>query len=204
MEALEAYEYATAEFDRRIQAIKPDQWNAPVPSCPQWNVRALVNHVVSNHATVPVAVASAGTAVDGQGPGARPDAVDRLGDDPVGAWRTAREQARVALRAPGALDGSALSPYGAIGKVPMSFLVSMLTTDATTHAWDLARAIGADDKLHEELVEELHALIELAVPQMQDEGALFAPGTGLFAPPADVDPDAGVQVRLLALLGRRV
>jgi uncharacterized protein (TIGR03086 family) len=70
-----------------------------------------------------------------------------------------------------------------------------MTMDLTVHTWDLARAIGANEQLDEELVSDVLAFIEPQVDQLV--------GTGLFAPPIEVG-DADTQTRLLALLGRRV
>ncbi|HEX2297902.1 MAG TPA: maleylpyruvate isomerase N-terminal domain-containing protein, partial [Pseudonocardiaceae bacterium] len=48
-------QYATglAEFDRRVEAVAPDQWNNPTP-CTEWDVRALVNHLVTEQLWVPL------------------------------------------------------------------------------------------------------------------------------------------------------
>lgn len=67
--------------------------------------------------------------------------------------------------------------------------------DIAVHAWDLARAIGADETLGSELVEiSLTAadLVEASRPH------------GSFATPADatVPSDASEQTRLLHLVGR--
>jgi uncharacterized protein (TIGR03086 family) len=70
-----------------------------------------------------------------------------------------------------------------------------MTMDLTVHAWDLARGIGADERLDPELINEVLAFVE---PQ----GEQLA-GSGLFAPPVAVSDDADSQTRLLALLGRR-
>lgn len=67
--------------------------------------------------------------------------------------------------------------------------------DLTVHAWDLARGIKADERLDPELVSDVLAFIEPQVEQLA--------GSGLFAPPVRVSPDADPQTRLLALVGRR-
>jgi uncharacterized protein (TIGR03086 family) len=71
-----------------------------------------------------------------------------------------------------------------------------MALDLTVHAWDLARGIGADEHLDEQLVRDLLGFIEPHVDQLA--------GTGLFDPPIDVGEHADAQTRLLALLGRRV
>src|SRR5581483_10191843 len=42
---LELQERAAGEFGKRVDAVRDDQWSAPTP-CNEWNVRALVNHIV--------------------------------------------------------------------------------------------------------------------------------------------------------------
>ncbi|MEE2035508.1 TIGR03086 family protein, partial [Rhodococcus sp. CC-R104] len=62
------------------------------------------------------------------------------------------------------------------------------------HTWDLARAVGADDRLDSALVEAVWAEIE---PQRDMLAA-----SGLFAAPVPISDDAPVQDRLIALTGR--
>jgi mycothiol maleylpyruvate isomerase-like protein len=81
-----------------------------------------------------------------------------------------------------------------IGDRTGSELVSMRILDAAVHAWDLARAIGADERLHDEIVDFL-----LIYSRELDLG----PQQSAFAMTyADVPPNASPQVRLLQRLGR--
>ena len=67
----------------------------------------------------------------------------------------------------------------------------MRTFDNTIHGWDLARAIGADERIDLDLAD---AVYEWALPQRE---ALRA--SGAFAPEVEVRP----QARQMGLLGRR-
>lgn len=79
--------------------------------------------------------------------------------------------------------------------MPGRTLATWRCGDTAVHAWDLARAIGADDTLDAELVEWLW------VPLSAQGPALSA--TGLFKrSEAVVADDATLQDRLLHLLGR--
>ncbi len=177
---------AMDEFDRRVRAVRPDQWRDPTP-CTEWDVRALVDHLVVEQLWAPLLLGGAtiedvGDRFDG----------DQLGDDPVAAWESAAAAARAAFAAPGALLRSvALSN----GHRPADEYCHEMTMDLTVHAWDLARGIGADERLDEELVRDVLGFIEPRVEELV--------GTGLFAPPVAVGEDADAQTRLLALLGRR-
>jgi uncharacterized protein (TIGR03086 family) len=118
---------------------------------------------------------------------------DQLGADPVTAWAGAAAAAREAFAAPGVLRRSVELSYG---RRPAEGYCQEMTMDLTVHAWDLARAINADERLDEALVSDVLVFVEPQVDQWA--------GTGLFAPPVAVGDDADAQTRLLALLGRRV
>jgi uncharacterized protein (TIGR03086 family) len=71
---------AAEGFGRRITTVRPEQWGLPTP-CTGWDVRALVNHVVSGNRWTPELLAGhtisdVGDLLEG----------DLLGDDPVDAW----------------------------------------------------------------------------------------------------------------------
>lgn len=180
------YDKAMGEFDERVRNVRPDQWDKPTP-CAEWDVRQLVNHLVVEQLWAPLLLEGAtvedvGDRFDG----------DQLGDDPVAAWASAAAAAREAFAAPGALRRSVELSYG---RRPAEGYCQEMTMDLTVHAWDLARAIGADEQLDEGLVSDVLAFIEPQVDQLV--------GTGLFDPPVEVGDNADTQTRLLALLGRR-
>ncbi|HEX7097018.1 MAG TPA: TIGR03086 family metal-binding protein [Acidimicrobiales bacterium] len=177
---------ALASFGRLVHAVRPEQWGAPTP-CRDWDVRALVNHLVVEQLWVPEmlagrTVAEVGDRFDG----------DQLGDDPVAAWDRAVEGVLAAVAEPGALTRTVHLSYG---DVPAEHYCAEMTWDATVHSWDLARAIGADDRLDPSLVEFALSVVEAQAAQLA--------ASGLFDPPIDVPADADQQTRLLALVGRR-
>jgi uncharacterized protein (TIGR03086 family) len=131
------------------------------------------------------------------GGGAPADAGDRfasdpLGDDPKGAWRRESAAARAALAAEGALDHAVTVSSGEISARDYLW---QLTVDLTVHAWDLARAIGADEQLNHELVRRIHHEAE--------KDAEWNAGNGLFDPPVHVPAHADLQAQMLGLFGRR-
>lgn len=180
------YEKSVGEFDGRVRQVRPEQWHDATP-CAEWDVRQLVNHVVVEQLWAPLLLN--GATVDDVGD--RFDG-DQLGDDPVTTWVSAAAAAREAFAAPGALRRSVELSYG---RRPAAGYCQEMTMDLTVHAWDLARAIGADEQLDADLVSGVLAFIEPQVDQLV--------GTGLFAPPVEVGDDPDTQTRLLALLGRR-
>lgn len=181
------FDAAMGEFDRRVRSVPSDHWGHATP-CAAWDVRALVNHVVTEQLWAPLLLD--GATIDDVGDRFEGD---QLGADPVAAWASAAAAARAAFGAPGALRRSVELSYGSR---PAQGYCQEMTLDLTVHTWDLARAIGADERLDEALLREVLIFIEPQVEQLA--------GTRLFAPPVAVDADADAQTRLLALLGRRV
>jgi uncharacterized protein (TIGR03086 family) len=180
------YSRATAEFDRRVQAVSGDQWSWSTP-CTEWNVRALVNHLVNEDRWVPellrgMTIEDVGDRFDG----------DLLGNDPKTAWRDAMEQARAAVSEVGALERTVHLSFGdLLGRD----YIAQVATDHVVHAWDLARGIGAVDRLDPELVEFAYGVLEPQVQEWREAGA--------FEDEVQADPDADLQTKLLAITGRK-
>ncbi len=183
---LEQYDHALAQFGSRVEQVSDDQWSAPTP-CVDWDVRALVVHLVDECRWVPYLVGGGSVAEAGDR-----FADDPLGDDPKAAWRAAAAAAREAFAADGALDGTVALSYG---ESSVRDYIWEMTVDATVHAWDLARGIGADDRLDPELVRRIHAEAEKDIESLAV--------TGRFDPPVHVPTHADLQARMLGLFGRR-
>ena len=177
---------AAEGFDRRVDAIRADQWNAPTP-CSEWDVRTLVNHLVYEAQWAPdlfagKTVEEVGDRYEG----------DLLGDDPLRSWRDSNAAARSAIAESGALERTV---HLSFGDVPGSEYLSQLTLDLAVHGWDLARAIGADETIDPALVASILPYVEA--------NADMITGSGVFGDPVAVPNDADDQTRLLALLGRK-
>jgi uncharacterized protein (TIGR03086 family) len=183
---LEQYDHALAEVDARVEQVGDDQWSNATP-CRDWDVRTLVAHLVDEVRWAPYLL-SGGTVAEA---GDR-FAGDPLGDDAKAAWRGNRQAAHDAFHADGALDRTVAVSAGELSA--RDYLWQM-TVDATVHAWDLARGIGADEQLDPELVRRIHHETE------KDTESLAA--SGLFDPPVPIATHAGLQTRMLALFGRR-
>ena len=86
---------------------------------------------------------------------------------------------------------------GGVTRLDARKLVPSLTRDVLVHTWDLARAVGADDRLDPGWCELVYA----GLPE--DPQALSA--SGMFNAPVAVNSETSeidVQARLLARLGR--
>jgi uncharacterized protein (TIGR03086 family) len=186
MELLDAFDTALLEFDGRVHQIKAPQWDAATP-CTDWTVRDLVNHLTGEHLWAPWLLR--GATMDEVG--GRFDG-DVLGDDPVTAWERAATESASAFHRPHAVDGRV---HTSGGLTPAAEYGWQMTMDLTVHAWDLARGIGVDDAMDEDLVATVYEGVESRIGDWQ--------GSGIFAPPVQVGDSAGTQDRLVALLGRR-
>lgn len=183
---IEQFTHALTEFSSRVELVGDAQWSDPTP-CTEWDVRTLVAHMVDEARWAPYLL-SGGTVSDA---GDR-FAGDPLGDDPKAAWRESAGAAREAFAVDGALDRTVSVSSGEMGA--RDYLWEM-TVDATVHAWDLARAIGADERLDPELVRRIHT-------QREKDPHAFVE-SGLFRPPVQVAAHADLQARMLGLMGRR-
>jgi uncharacterized protein (TIGR03086 family) len=143
------------------------KWSSPSP-CDEWDARGLLEHVIGFHDVLLLRPL-----------GLKPD---RPRADPQGRWRLTYDSLVHALASGRAaqLDGYRLMPN--------------LTRDVLVHTWDLARAVGADDRLDPAWCEMFYA----GLPA--DAQALGS--SGMFKAPVEVPCESDSQARLLARLGR--
>jgi uncharacterized protein (TIGR03086 family) len=143
------------------------KWDRRSP-CDDWDARAVLEHVIGFHDVLVL----------------RPLGLkaDRPREDPQVRWQLTYDSLTEAL-APG--RATQLDSHRQIPK---------LTRDVLVHTWDLAPAVGADDRLDPGWCELCYA----GLPA--DLQALSA--TGMFKAPLAVNSETGSQARLLARLGR--
>jgi uncharacterized protein (TIGR03086 family) len=185
-DTMRLFQRACDLFGEKVASIRDDQWALPTP-CTEWDVRALVQHLVSENAWIPPllagkTIAEVGDTLDG----------DLLGDDPKGSWTRHAEKAKAAVDEPGVLDRTV---HISRGDVPGGEYVFEVLADLTIHGWDLARAIGADEAIDPELLDAVIPYYEPLVELLK--------ATGAFGPVVEPPPDADRQTNLLAKLGRQ-
>lgn len=185
MDIVTLHQRATAGFGARVHAVADDQWTLPTP-CAQWDVRQLVNHVVGeNRWAVPLlsgsTIAEVGSRLDG----------DLLGDDPMKAWDASAAEVATAVSRPGAMDDIA---HLSFADLPGREYAAQLFADALIHGWDLARAIGADERLDPELVDACAEWFGA-----NEDGYRSA---GVIAPRPTVPSVSDGQTQLLVAFGR--
>jgi uncharacterized protein (TIGR03086 family) len=189
MEPLDALALARAQFAQRVRLVKADDWQRPTP-CEGWTVRDLVLHVVGGDrmsaALVRGATRDEATAVR--------STVD-LGDDAVAAFDAEADDVAAAFAEPGAFDRRCPHPSGI--DIPGAQLFGFRVGEYVLHGWDLARAIGADEKLDSAVVQEVWGVLSPMTAMIAGSGVY---GSG---PSGQLGDDASLQDRLLDLTGRR-
>lgn len=142
-------------------------WDRRSP-CDEWDARGVLEHVIGFHDVLVLRPL-----------GLKPN---RPPDDPLVRWQLTYDSLAEAL-----LPGRTTQP-------DVRRLIPKLTRDVLVHTWDLARAVGADDRLDP-------AWCELVYPGLAaDFDALTS--SGMFRAPIVVSNEIDVQARLLARLGR--
>jgi uncharacterized protein (TIGR03086 family) len=187
MSPAELYGRALRAFARRVEDLGYGDWSRPTP-CEEWDVRALVNHVTAENLWAVELLAGAtsndvGDRFDG----------DVLGGDPKASWR---EAAARALEATGRSGISSRMVQLSTGLVEPGEYLMQLFADHLIHAWDLARAVGADERLDPELVAACSSWFDAVEDEFRERG--------LIGPAVPVGPDADAEVVLLGRFGRRV
>jgi uncharacterized protein (TIGR03086 family) len=160
-------------FGQRLGQVSGELWAAPTP-CPDWTVRDLVDHVLN----------------------AQRRYAGFLGYDISGAvdWPEVRDGMAHALETDDAFDTSV--EHSMLGVIPKARVLAIVTNDLLVHTWDLARAIGGDERLDAGAVA---ACYEVVAATPQD----IARGPKVWGELIEVGPDVDLQTRLLAMVGRR-
>ena len=181
----EMYVGALQHFGDLVHQVPADAWTGPTP-CTEWDVRALVHHLVSEIAwTVPLlggrSVTDVGDSLSG----------DLLGDDPVASWDAAAAEALAAVDTDGAME---LVIHLSRRDVTGEDYVFEVFNDLAIHGWDLARAIGADETIDPTYVAVIDEKISPAIADLKASGQY---GDEVIPPDG-----ADAQTRLLAMFGR--
>jgi uncharacterized protein (TIGR03086 family) len=162
---------ACARFADAVRAAD-GRWDRPSP-CPDWDARGVLEHVIGFHDVLLLRPLDAKPA--------------RPREDPERRWAVTVDALREVLARPGLFDGVVGVP--AMGNAPASTvdasrLVPILSQEVLVHSWDLARAVGADDRLDPELCARFYERLP------NDPDALAR--SGMFDPPAAMPDDASI------------
>lgn len=178
-QAQERYRVTAGAFDARVQATPPERWNGQSP-CTQWRAHDVVAHVVDNHRRLIAEV----TGVE-----STPMTAE---EDPKAAWTSAYATMRELTADPEAM---ARSVQGPMGPMPLEQMLSQFVCmDVLVHTWDLARAVGGDERLDEESVKGAYEALKPMDTMIRQPN--------VFGPKLDPPADADVQTEFLYFLGR--
>ena len=176
------------QFTQLVGGVGNEQWHNKTP-CTEWDVRALVHHLLYEQRWVApllegLTVAEVGDRFEG----------DLMRNDATtwtGLLASSMAEAHALVAQPDALKRTVHLSYG---DVPGEEYVMQLTGDLAIHAWDLAQATGQDDAMDA-------GAIALLLPWAEANDELLA-GSGMFGSPVDLGSNVSDQVRLLGLVGR--
>lgn len=176
----DSYRVVSSGFDAAVRAVTPDKWGAQSP-CEQWTARDVVAHVVEGHRGV-IAEATGGQS------------------EPLGADEDARQAWEQASRAIDEITGDpqvvAKEVDGPTGRMPVGQIIGrFVNMDVLVHTWDLARTIGADERLDEESVRRAYEALKPMDAMIRQPY--------VFGPKLDPPMGADVQTEFLYFLGRR-
>jgi uncharacterized protein (TIGR03086 family) len=174
------YRVVSSGFDAAVKAVTPDQWGAQSP-CKEWTARDVVVHVVQNHRGVIASV--------------------RGGEsEPLDADEDLRQAWENATRAMSEITGDPVAAAkeidGPTGKMPAGQIIGQFTAmDVLVHTWDLARTVGADERLDEESVRQAYEALKPMDAMIRQPF--------IFGPKLEAPAGADVQTEFLYFLGRR-
>jgi uncharacterized protein (TIGR03086 family) len=174
------YRVASDGFDAVVDTVRSDQWDCQSP-CEKWRARDVVAHIVEGHR---------GVIANVRGGESKPLGED---EDAKQAWQLASEAIAEITDDPRAM---ALEVDGPTGKMQAGEIIDrFVTMDLLVHTWDLARAVGADDRLDEDAVRKSYEILK----PMDD----MIRRPGVFGPKLDPPADSDLQTEFLYFLGRR-
>jgi uncharacterized protein (TIGR03086 family) len=186
MDGVDIFKNALAQATTVIKQVRPTELANTTPDT-EWNVRDLAGHMLYELSWVAdivegKTIEEVGTTYDG----------DLIGDDDDLSvqWQAAADRAELAVD-----DADPeLIAHLSFGDMSVDDYLHQAGTDQLIHAWDLGKAIGVTVHFDIETAQTVYNRVLLRKSALQK--------SGLFAAPLDVDDDADIQTKLLALFGR--
>lgn len=180
MDVADRYRTLSAAFAAKVAAVPPGAWTEPTP-CAEWDVRALVRHVVETPRMFFSLV------------GEEMTPCPSVDDDPVAAFACSSRQVQAALDDPVRAHTEFDGYFGRSTFVEA--IDRFVCFDLVVHGWDLARATGQDERVEPAELERLWDAVAFLGDAIRSKG--------VCGPAVEPRPGADEQGRLLAHLGRR-
>ncbi|MEU6034662.1 TIGR03086 family metal-binding protein [Actinomadura sp. NPDC047616] len=171
---------------RVMRAVPADRLDAPTP-CPDWDVRALVNHMIFWSGRAEGAAHKLPPPAE---PG--PDHDFTADGDWAEMYAAHVHKAAEAWSEPAAWEGT--TNLTGQGDMPATFVGGIVFVECVLHGWDLAAATGQRTAFRDDVVRAAYEHIE----RTADTGRKY----GAFGPEVAVPGTAPLFDRLLGLTGR--
>lgn len=186
------YERSLAVFEQIIDSASARSWDRP-SKCDEWTLADVVGHVTWGQRFIS-GLATGRPFENRDGAPGAPHPRVMVGDDPVHAFRQARDEAFDTLTPAALRKVVEIGP--AFGTAPLArFAVALSVVDVLAHAWDLGAAAGLPVHLPDDLVAAGGAAARAINITRDTPGGIKR----ALEPPAGAD----AQTRFLAFLGRR-
>jgi uncharacterized protein (TIGR03086 family) len=174
------YRRLSRAFADKVAAVPDDRWDSPSP-CDDWTALELVRHVVDTQGLFLGFV------------NRELGDIPSVDDDPVAAWDAASGIIQAALDDP-ERAGEVFQGYR--GPTRWEDAVDgFLNFDLVVHGWDLARAAGLDETIDPEEAQRVLDRAESLGDNLRSNG--------VCGPALEPPPDADIQTRMLAFVGRK-
>jgi len=173
---------------QRVAVVKPAHLNRGTP-CAEWNLRRLLEHMLTTMDLMSNAAMNADVAEDGNALIAAGDFLK--GDDPLSAFDAVVERALSIWHVPDRLEGTCIMPFG---PAPRLMAAQISLNDAVVHAWDIGRTTGEDADIPAGVADELLKIDRRLIASLGGRG-------GLFGEEIDIRTSSASD-RLVAYLGR--
>src|ERR1022692_118224 len=176
----DAYRRVAEDFQPPRRGMHPAKGGSQTPPRPG-RARDVVVHVVAGHRGVIAGVRGGQPATLG------------ADEDPRRAWA---EASRALDEITGEPQALAKEIDGPVGKMAAGEIIGQFVTmDLLVHTWDLARAVGADERLDEDSVRRAYETLKPMDAMIRQPG--------VFGPKLEPPPGADLQTEFLYFLGRR-
>jgi uncharacterized protein (TIGR03086 family) len=168
-----------------VSNVADDAWGNDTP-CSDWDVKAVVNHIVYENVWMVAlfngkTIAEVGDEFEG----------DLVGDDPAGVYLRTANEVKAILAQPDAMSRTCQISSGPVSGAEYS---QQLFLDTLIHGWDIAIGANQNAELDDYLVEMCTPLAQAIA---DNEGY-----RGAFKAPTASSSSANAQTHLLGLLGR--
>jgi len=184
----EVLEQAFASTRGVLCNVTPKQLDDPTP-CASWNVRDLLNHIISGPYHQASIVDPDENPTDDSPP------PDYASGDFVSLFDAGAKLALAAFGAEGAMERIVKAPFG---EVPGSLFVWVVSVDTFAHGWDLAKATSQSTDLDPALARQLLEVSRLAVTDEFRGDDRKKP----FGPQVEVTDNLTAADELAGFLGR--